>query len=66
MSKHPLEKWGSVMGGKNSRWVVAALWIVFAVVLAMVFPQINSVENYAGEEIPETYMSGFVCRFHHR
>ena len=57
MSKHPLEKWGSVMGGKNSRWVVAALWIVFAVVLAMVFPQINSVENYAGEEIPDTYTS---------
>ena len=57
MSKHPLEKWGSSMGGKRSRWVVAGLWIIFAVVLAMVFPQINSVENYAGEEIPETYTS---------
>lgn len=57
MSKHPLEKWGSLMGGKNTRWIVAALWIVFAVVLAFIFPQINSVENYAGEEIPETYTS---------
>ena len=57
MSKHPLEKWGSLMGGKNTRWIVLGLWIVFAVVLALVFPQINSVENYAGEEISETYTS---------
>ncbi|MGN7477815.1 MMPL family transporter [Solibacillus silvestris] len=57
MSKHPLEKWGSVMGGKKTRWVVAALWIVFAVVFALIFPQINSVENFAGDEIPETYTS---------
>lgn len=57
MSKHPLEKWGSLMGGKNTRWVVMSLWIVFAIVFALVFPQINSVENYAGEEIPETYTS---------
>ena len=57
MSKHPLEKWGSIMGGKNTRWVVVALWLIFAVALAFIFPQINSVENYAGEEIPETYTS---------
>ena len=57
MSKHPLEKWGSIMGGKNTRWVVVALWLIFAVALAFIFPQINSVENYAGEELPETYTS---------
>lgn len=57
MSKHPLEKWGSAMGGKNSRWVVAALWIVFAVVLGLVFPQVNSIENFTGDEIPDTYTS---------
>lgn len=57
MSNHPLEKWGRLMGGKNTRWIVAGLWIVFAVVFALVFPQINSVENYVGEELPETYMS---------
>ncbi|MEK4131757.1 MMPL family transporter [Solibacillus sp. FSL W8-0474] len=57
MSKHPLEKWGSVMGGKNTRWIVLGLWIVFAVTFALIFPQINSVENFAGDEIPETYTS---------
>ena len=57
MSKHPLEKWGSIMGGKNTRWVVVALWLIFAAALAFIFPQINSVENYAGEEIPESYTS---------
>lgn len=57
MSKHPLEKWGQIMGGKNTRWIVASLWIIFAVVFALIFPQINSVENYVGEEIPDTYTS---------
>lgn len=57
MSKHPLEKWGSMMGGKNTRWIVVALWFVFAIALAFIFPQINSVENYAGEEIPQSYTS---------
>ncbi len=57
MSKHPLEKWGHIMGGKNTRWIVASLWIIVAIVLALIFPQINGVENYAGEEIPEAYTS---------
>ena len=57
MAKHPLEKWGSVMGGKKTRWIVVALWIMFAVVFALVFPQVNSVENYSGDEIPDTYTS---------
>lgn len=57
VSKHPLEKWGSAMGGKNTRWIVVGLWIVFAVTFALIFPQINSVENFAGDEIPETYTS---------
>ena len=57
MNNHPLERWGQLMGGKNSRWVVATLWIIFAIVFALMFPQINSIENFAGEEIPETYMS---------
>lgn len=57
MSNHPLEKWGSVMGGKKTRWVVLALWIMFAVIFALIFPQINSVENFVGDEIPDTYTS---------
>ena len=57
MEKHPLERWGEIMGGKKSRWVVLGLWIAFAVVLAFVFPQVNSVENYSGEDLPEYEMS---------
>ncbi|MER2108969.1 MAG: MMPL family transporter [Solibacillus sp.] len=57
MKKHPLERWGELMGGKTSRWVVLALWIVFAAVLAFVFPQVNSVENYAGDDLPAEMMS---------
>jgi len=57
MKKHPLERWGEIMGGKKSRWVVLGLWLAFAVVLAFVFPQVNSVENYSGEDLPEDEMS---------
>ncbi|MFF5994120.1 MMPL family transporter [Lysinibacillus sp. KU-BSD001] len=57
MSKHPLERWGEMMGGKKSRWVVLALWVAFAVILATVFPQVNNVENYSGADLPEDVMS---------
>ncbi|MGM9944703.1 MAG: MMPL family transporter [Lysinibacillus sp.] len=57
MKKHPLERWGEIMGGKKSRWIVLGLWIAFAVVLAFIFPQVNSVENYSGEDLPEDEMS---------
>ena len=57
MNKHPLERWGEIMGGKTSRWIVLALWIALAIVLALVFPQVNSVENYAGDELPADMMS---------
>lgn len=57
MKKHPLERWGELMGGKTSRWVVLGLWIAFAVVLAMIFPQVNSVENFAGDDLPAEMMS---------
>ena len=57
MKKHPLERWGEIMGGKKSRWVVLGLWLAFAVILAFVFPQVNSVENYSGEDLPEDEMS---------
>lgn len=57
MKKSALERWGEMMGGKTSRWVVLGLWIAFAIVLAMVFPQVNSVENFAGDDLPEEMMS---------
>ncbi len=57
MKKHPLEKWGAAMGGPKTRWLVAALWIAAAVVLAMIFPQVNSVKNFAGDDLPSEMMS---------
>lgn len=57
MKKHPLEKWGELVGGQKTRWITLALWITLAVVLAMIFPQVNSVDNYAGADLPEDVMS---------
>ena len=55
--KHPLEKIAGFVGGKTTRWVTLALWIVLVGTLAALFPQVTSVENYAGEELPEEVMS---------
>ncbi len=57
MKKHPLERWGEIVGGKKTRWVTLGLWIALAVVLAMIFPQVNSVDNYGGSDLPAELMS---------
>ena len=57
MEKHRLEKLGAIFGGPKSRYVTLSIWLSFVVILAILFPQINSVENYAGEDIPEEMMS---------
>ncbi|HWK21849.1 MAG TPA: MMPL family transporter [Ureibacillus sp.] len=57
MSKHPLEKWGSIVGNKYSRWVTLVLWLLVVTVLSMSLPQINSIENYGGSDLPEDVMS---------
>ncbi|TSI05963.1 MMPL family transporter [Lysinibacillus sp. BW-2-10] len=57
MSKHPLEKWGNLVGNKRSRWVTLILWILIVGVLSMTLPQINSVENFSGSDLPEDVMS---------
>ena len=57
MRKHPLEKLGALFGGQKSRFITVVVWLALVVVLAFLFPQINSVENYAGEDIPEEMMS---------
>ena len=57
MSKHPLEKWGSLVGNKRSRWFTLILWIVVVGLLSSTLPQINSVENYTGSDLPEEVMS---------
>lgn len=57
MSKSPLEKWGNTVGGKRSRWVTILIWITLVIVLGVIFPQVNSVENYAGDDLPNDVMS---------
>ncbi|MFC7686187.1 MMPL family transporter [Ureibacillus sp. GCM10028918] len=57
MSKHPLEKWGSVVGNNRSRWVTLMLWLLIVAVLSITLPQINSIENYGGSDLPEEVMS---------
>ncbi|MDN4494784.1 MMPL family transporter [Ureibacillus aquaedulcis] len=57
MSKHPLEKWGNIVGNKRSRWVTLMLWLTVVVVLSITLPQINSIENYGGSDLPQDVMS---------
>ncbi|MEO4053902.1 MMPL family transporter [Solibacillus sp. CAU 1738] len=57
MTKHPLEKWSNVVGGKHSRWVTIAIWIALVIFLASIFPQVNSVENFSGDDLPDDVMS---------
>ena len=57
MSKHPLEKWGNVVGNKRSRWITLTLWLLIVVVLSITLPQINSIENYGGSDLPDDVMS---------
>ena len=57
MKRDPLEKWGNIMGGAKSKWLVVVAWIALLVVLMGVFPQVNSVENFSGDDLPEHMMS---------
>ncbi|MBD8025908.1 MMPL family transporter [Ureibacillus sp. Re31] len=57
MSKHPLEKWGGIVGNKRSRWITVLLWIAVVAILSMTLPQINSIENYGGSDLPKEVMS---------
>lgn len=57
MSKNPLEKWGNKVGNKRSRWVTLIVWIAIVALTSMMFPQINSVKNFAGSDLPKGVMS---------
>ncbi|MGE7665339.1 MMPL family transporter [Ureibacillus composti] len=57
MSKHPLDKWGSLVGNKRSRWITVILWVLIVGALSSLFPQINSVENASTSDLPEDVMS---------
>ena len=57
MNKHPLEKLGAVVAGKKGRWITVVIWILLLAGLGMMFPQVNSLENYAGDDLPAEMMS---------
>jgi putative drug exporter of the RND superfamily len=57
MEKKGLSKLATLFGGAKSRFFTVGVWIILVVVLGLVFPQIQGVENYAGEDIPEEMMS---------
>src|SRR5690606_17197324 len=57
MKKSPLETWGNIMGGAKSKWMVVVAWIALLLVLMLSFPQVNSVENFSGDDLPEHMMS---------
>ncbi|WP_042477282.1 MMPL family transporter [Bacillus ndiopicus] len=57
MKQNPLQRFGQVVGGKKGRWVFLTIWLVLLIVLTMTLPQVNSVENYAGDELPSNMMS---------
>lgn len=52
-----MEKLGNLVGNKYSRWVTLIVWILIVGILSMSFPQINSVDNYSGSDLPEDVMS---------
>lgn len=52
MSK-PLEKFSESVSGKKSRWVVLSLWLIAIVILTILFPQVNGMENQTGDDLPE-------------
>lgn len=57
MKRDPLEAWGKFMGGAKTKWLVVVAWIALLGVLMGVFPQVNSVENFSGDDLPEHMMS---------
>lgn len=57
MESNPLQRFGQFVGGKKERWAFLAIWLVLLIVLTLALPQINSIENYAGDELPAEMMS---------
>ena len=57
MSQHPLEKFGHAVAGKKTRWITVAVWVILLAILGLTLPQVNSLENYAGDELPANMTS---------
>ena len=52
MKKHPLQRFGEIVGGMKSKWAVLGAWLALAIVLGLVFPQVSE-KDY---DIVNTYL----------
>lgn len=50
---NPLEKFSEKVSGKTSRWVVLAVWAIAIIILTVLFPQVNGMDNETGDDLPE-------------
>lgn len=57
MKKSPIELWGELVSSKKGRWLSLLFWIVLVAVFTFSWPQINSVDNVASENLKDTEMS---------
>ena len=57
MKHNPLQRFGEIVGGKKGRWALLGIWLALLIALTMTLPQVNSVENFAGDELPTDMMS---------
>ncbi|HDR6271305.1 TPA: MMPL family transporter [Bacillus cereus] len=57
MKKNPLYKWGKYVGGKKARWITLFVWVLLTLVLSFTWPAVNTVEDEAAPNLPETAMS---------
>ncbi len=57
MKKDPFELWGSLVGGKKTKWIPLIVWVLLVTVLSFVWPQVNSIENASTNDLPKEMMS---------
>jgi putative drug exporter of the RND superfamily len=57
MKQQGFERWGNYTGGPRSKWVVIGAWIALVLLLSLMLPQVNEVDNYTGSDLPESTMS---------
>jgi len=57
MKLHPFNTWGKYVGGRLSRWLTLATWVLLTVVLSFAWPAVNEVEDDATQDLPATTMS---------
>ncbi|PWA10656.1 MMPL family transporter [Pueribacillus theae] len=57
MKKHPLDSWGTFVGGAKTRWITLLIWVLLTVVLSYTWPAINKVEDDTAADLPDTSAS---------